>query len=76
MDLHDFVKNFASQFENTDEASIKATSHFKDIVEWDSLMALTIIAMVDENYNAKLTGQDIRESVTVEDLYKKVKANL
>lgn len=73
MELNEFTKVFAEQFENTDISTIKSNTAFKDIDEWDSLMALTIIAMVDDEYNAKLTGQDIREANTVEDLFEKIK---
>ena len=37
-------------------------------------MALSIIAMVDEIYKVTLRGDDIRNAVSVEDLFKTVQA--
>lgn len=42
---------------------------FHDLDEWTSLTALSIIAMVDDEYDVRIKGDDIRNSVTIEDLY-------
>ena len=47
---------------------------FKDLDEWSSLIALSVIAMVDEEYNITIKGDDIRNSDTIEDLFNAVKA--
>ncbi len=72
MDLLQFVENFASQFDDTNPAEITATTAFHDLEEWSSLTALSIIAMVDEEYDVTLKGDDIRNAVTVEDLFNTV----
>lgn len=69
MERKDFLENFASQFDETDVSLIQFETIFKDIDEWSSLLALSIIAMADEEYNVKLKGDDIKNSHTVEDLY-------
>ena len=74
MDLKGFIENFAEQFEDTDVNDIQATTVFKDLDEWSSLLALSVIAMVDEEYNVTLKGEDIRNSSTIEDLFNVVKA--
>lgn len=76
MELRDFIANFAEQFEETDVNSIAATTVFKDLNEWSSLVALSVIAMVDEEYDVALKGDDIRNAVTVEDLYNIVKGRI
>ena len=74
MELKDFVANFAEQFEETDASEITATTEFKNLDEWSSLIALSIIAMVDEEYDVALKGADVRDSNTVEDLFNLVKS--
>lgn len=74
MDLNDFIKNFADQFDETDPAEIIASTAFRDLDEWSSLIALSIIAMVDEEYDVTLKGDDIKNATTVEDLFNTVKA--
>ena len=75
MELKDFIENFAAQFDDTDVSEIKADTVFKDLDEWSSLIALSVIGMVDEMYDITLKGEDIRKSITVEDLFDKIKFN-
>ena len=72
MELNDFIKNFASDFEMTDIEEFTPSTVFKDLDEWDSLMSLGIIGMIKNNYNIKITGNEIRDVNTLEELYKLV----
>lgn len=72
MEIKDFIEKFAEQFDDTDASEITATTAFHDLEEWSSLIALSVIAMVDEEFDVALKGADIRDSVTVEDLYNRV----
>ena len=74
MELKDFIENFAEQFDDTDASEITAETVFKELDEWSSLIALSVIAMVDEEYDITIKGDDIRNSLTVEDLFNTVKA--
>jgi acyl carrier protein len=74
MELKDFIANFAEQFDDTDASEITAATEFKTLDEWSSLIALSVIAMVDEEYDVTIKGDDIRNSNTVEDLFNAVKA--
>lgn len=69
MNLEEFVQRFAEEFDETPANQFAAKTIFKDLEEWGSLTALSIIAMVDEEFEKRITGADIRESVTIEDLY-------
>lgn len=72
MEISKFVQDFELLFDEVEAGSITADTVFRDIDEWSSLIALVIIAMVDEEYDVKLTGDDIRTSVTVKDLFDKI----
>ena len=74
MSLKDFIENFANQFDDTDASEFKAESEFKELDEWSSLIALSVIAMVDEEYDVTIKGDDIRNSNTIEDLFNTVKS--
>ena len=74
MEIKEFVENFANQFDETDPAEITPATAFRDLEEWSSLIALSIIAMVDEEYDVTLKGDDIRNATTVEDLFNTVKS--
>lgn len=72
--LDEFVKAFAAEFDDTPEETFKADTHFRELEEWGSLLALSIISMVDENADVVITGADIRSCTTIEDLYNIVKS--
>ena len=44
----DFIKKFEELFEETEQ--ITASTQFKQLDEWSSLMALSVIAMIDEEF--------------------------
>ena len=70
--LEEFVALFAEQFNDTDASEITVTTAFRDLDEWSSLIGLSVIAMVDEEFDVALEGDDVKNSVTVEDLYNRV----
>lgn len=74
MDIKEFIDNFADQFEDTDASEIKAETKFHELEDWSSLIALSIIAMVDEEYDVTLKGDDIKNAATVQDLFNVVKS--
>lgn len=69
MTKDDFLAEFADQFDDTDASEIKIDTKFHDLAEWSSLTAMSVIAMFKTRYNKTITGADIRQAVTVEDLY-------
>lgn len=74
--LDEFVALFAEQFDDTEASEITAETVFHDLDEWSSLIGLSVIAMVDEEFEVALKGDDVKTSVTVKDLYNKVLAHL
>lgn len=67
--LEKFVALFAEQFDETDASQFAPNTDFRELDEWSSLIALSIIAMVDEEFDVALKGNDIRQADTIEDLY-------
>ena len=74
MELNEFIQNFADQFDETDASEFKAQTVFHDLDEWSSLIALSIIAMIDEEYDVTVKGDEMRAAVTIEDLFNIVKS--
>ena len=64
-----FLQGFQEQFDDTDPSLITFDTKYKDLEEWSSMMALVIIAFVDDEYNVSLSGDDFKNSATVADLY-------
>lgn len=69
MELNDFIKKFAEQFDETDAEMFTADTEYKALGEWDSMYALTIMAMVDDEYGIEIKAEDIRNTETIQDVY-------
>lgn len=76
MELKDFIEKFAEQFEETEMNEFGADTRFKELDEWSSLTSLSIIAMVDEEYNVRIKGDDIRAAEVIADLYQIVNSRI
>ena len=69
MEINDFISAFADQFDDTDASEIQASTVFHDLDEWSSLIGMGVIALAKTQYGKTITGAEIKECVTVEDLY-------
>lgn len=76
MTQENFISNFANLFDDIDASSITLETKFRDIEGWSSLIALSVFAMCDEEYDIQLERDVISKSTTVGDLYKAVSAKL
>ncbi|MCR9063265.1 MAG: acyl carrier protein [Cytophagales bacterium] len=68
MNQEEFIELFAEQFDETEIDEFSIDTAFRELEEWDSMVALMVIAMIDEEYNVKVSGDDIRNSTTIADL--------
>lgn len=69
MDKNDFLAKFAEQFDDTDLNEIQFNTKFHDLDEWSSLIGMSVIAMARTQYGKTITGKEIRECETVDDLF-------
>ena len=67
--MEDFLDGFVEILEDTERSALTPETTFKDLDEWDSMTALMLIAMFDEKYDKKITGNDIKAANTLNDLY-------
>lgn len=76
MEIKDFIEHFAEQFDDTELSEFTPETVFHELEEYTSLTALSIIAMVDEEYGVTLNANDMSSSVTIEDLFNIVKSRV
>ena len=69
MDIKEFIEYFAGELDETTVDELSPETHFKALNEWSSLTALYIIAMIEYNYEKEITGDDLRSSTTIQDLF-------
>lgn len=76
MDIQKFIESFAEQFDDTELDAFKSDTVFHDLDEYSSIIALSIISMVDEEYGVSLSGNEMKSAVTIEDLFNTVQSKL
>lgn len=76
MNINDFIKLFSEQFDDTPSEKFSPDLVFRELDEWSSLTALSVIAMVDDEFDVQLKGDDIRNASTISDIYHTVKRKL
>lgn len=76
METADFIKNFASQFDDTDVSEFTMDTRFRELEEWSSLNALAILNMISKKYNLVLKAEEMRATNTVQELYDLVQSKL
>ena len=69
MTIELFIEKLKEIFEDADPQSIMPESSFREIDGYSSLEALLIISMIKEYYDIEFTGDDMRKSNTIEELY-------
>ena len=76
MEINEFVEHFAEQFDETDMSVFTPETVFHELDEYSSLMTLSIIAMINEEYDVTLKGDDMSAAVTIDDLFNIVKSKM
>lgn len=69
MEINDFIKNLAEQFEEVELEDFTPETKFQEFDEFSSLTVLSIIAMADDEYEVRLKADDVRSVNTVQELY-------
>ena len=68
VDVKQFIQNFADQFDDEPEGLTLETL-FRDIDEWSSLIALSEMAMCDEEYDVIISANEMENANSIADLY-------
>lgn len=70
MEIDEFIKNFADQFDDTELEEFKPETNYReDLDEWSSLTGLAILNMIDKKYGVKLTNSEVKATDTIQSLF-------
>lgn len=72
--MKQFIEKFSEIFDDLDPSTIDRDTKFREIEDWDSIAGLSVIGMIDEEYEVTLNAEDMRACQTVGDLYDKVQS--
>lgn len=69
MDKQEFLAIFAEQFDETDTEEIQLNTYFHQLEEWSSIIGMCILAMAKTEYGKSISGAELKECETVEDVF-------
>ena len=76
MEMNEFLKNFANQWDETEEEVFTPDCVFHDLEEWSSLVGLAILNMIVKKYGVKVAPAELKVAVTIKDVYNLVQSKL
>ncbi len=68
MEVQEFIQNFADLFDDTDVSIFNLETKFRELDEWSSLAALSVMSMIDDEYDVQVTANEMRNANTIQDL--------
>lgn len=69
MEKEKFLENVIEILEIEDASGINDSTRFRELDEWDSLNALSIISMVDEEFGITISKKEMKSAETLGELY-------
>jgi acyl carrier protein len=76
VDIKEFIEKFEDVFDDTDISTLQPDTQFRELDEWTSMIALSTMAMVCDEYDVELTADEMRSANTFEELFNTVKSHL
>ena len=76
MDIKEFAAQFAEQFNDKEMEVFTPELAFRDLEEWDSFLALSIMAMIKSEYDVAITADEMRNANTIQELFDTVQKHL
>jgi len=72
MEIKEFIQNFADQLDDTDATALTPETEFRELDDWSSLAALSIVAMMDEEYGVSITSETLKNAKTIQELFDQI----
>ncbi|MFP4166655.1 MAG: acyl carrier protein [Opitutales bacterium] len=73
MDLKTFIENFEDAVDGIEPGSLSEATAFRELKNWDSLAILTVIDMIDAEYQVTVNAADFQQCATLKELFELVK---
>ena len=76
MEIKEFILNFADQFDEIDVNTLSPETNFRELEEWSSMVALSVLAMIDDEYDVQLKADEMRQTTLIQELFDLVQSKL
>jgi len=68
MNTQEFLENFKEALEMEEGTELNLSDNFQELEDWDSLSMLSVIALLDEEYNFIIETEDLKKLNTIQEL--------
>lgn len=75
MDFNKFKENFAEALEIEETDNLAEAVEFRQLSEWGSLAMLSLISMLDDEYDIQIETPELKKLITLGDLFNYVQAH-
>lgn len=69
MGIKGFIEKFIEQFDDEPTCEVAAETVFRDIDGWTFIVALSVMSMIDEEYDVQLNASEIRKTNTLQESF-------
>lgn len=76
MEMNEFIENILDQFDERPEEVVTPETNHHQIDGWSSIIALSVMAMIDEEYDVQIKANEMRDSKSIQELYDIVQSYL
>ena len=76
MEIEDFIKNIIKELDSHDPMEVTRQTQLSDVGGYSSLERLFIMLMIDDKYNVNLSEEDMKDNITIEELFNVVKSKM
>ncbi len=76
MKIEDIIQRIEEEFDDLEPGMLKAETEFQEVIDFNSVNALILIALVDAEYEVTLTANDLKPALTVGNLFEIIKSRI
>lgn len=73
--IEEFTQMFLDQFDELPSVTLTPNTRFHELPEWSSLVALSVLSMIDDELEVDITAAEMRSANTIQELYDKLYQN-
>lgn len=71
--IQEFISKFKKEL-NIEDGIVLPSTQFQQEDYWDSLNGITVLLMIEEEYNVEISNEEVLSFKTLQDLYNEVKS--
>lgn len=69
MTINEFIEKFAEAVEVEEASTLSANTEFRNLEEWSSLAYLSVIALMDEEFDVQIEMEDFKKLKTIQEVF-------